>query len=295
MQPRFHAALSQLPDAMQAVITPMLNRGDFAAWLSAADVGRLCLAGQVDEAQLALMLLPLAAACAHAPISRFQVGAVAQGASGNLYFGANMEFPGMPLQQSVHAEQSAITHAWLRHERALRTLTVNYSPCGHCRQFINELNSASTLSISLPERTPQPLSHYLPDAFGPRDLNVATLLMDPVHHGLSLYSEDTLVQAALAAANRSHAPYTEAYSGIALQTYSGTIYIGCYAENAAFNPSLPPLQAALNLMNLSGERFGDLRHAVLVERQQAATSQRSATQAMLGALGDVDLRYVVIA
>ncbi|MFP1798863.1 cytidine deaminase [Lonsdalea quercina] len=295
MQPRFHAALSQLPDAMQAVITPMLNRGDFAAWLSAADVGRLCLAGQVDEAQLALMLLPLAAACAHAPISRFQVGAVAQGASGNLYFGANMEFPGMPLQQSVHAEQSAITHAWLRHERALRTLTVNYSPCGHCRQFINELNSASTLSISLPERTPQPLSHYLPDAFGPRDLNVATLLMDPVHHGLSLYSEDTLVQAALAAANRSHAPYTEAYSGIALQTYSGTIYIGCYAENAAFNPSLPPLQAALNLMNLSGAKFGDLRHAVLVERQQAATSQRSATQAMLGALGDVDLRYVVIA
>ena len=62
-------------------------------------------------------MLPLAAACAVTPVSRFNVGAVAHGLSGNLYFGANMEFCHVPLQQTVHAEQSAITHAWLRGEK----------------------------------------------------------------------------------------------------------------------------------------------------------------------------------
>jgi cytidine deaminase len=63
--------------------------------------------------------------------------------SGNLYFGANMEFPGTTLQQTLHAEQSAVSHAWLRGEKQLTAITVNYTPCGHCRQFMNELNSGT--------------------------------------------------------------------------------------------------------------------------------------------------------
>lgn len=65
----------------------------------------------LDDAALAFALLPLAAACSVAPISKFYVGAVARGVSGNLYFGANMEFRGASMQQTVHAEQSAVTHA----------------------------------------------------------------------------------------------------------------------------------------------------------------------------------------
>ena len=50
------------------------------------------------------------------------------------------------------AEQSAISHAWLSGEKALAAITVNYTPCGHCRQFMNELNSGLDLRIHLPGR-----------------------------------------------------------------------------------------------------------------------------------------------
>jgi cytidine deaminase len=196
-----------------------------------------------------------------------------------------MEFSGAPLQQTVHAEQCAVTHAWLRGESALASVTVNYTPCGHCRQFMNELNSGGELQIRLPGRAPATLADYLPDAFGPKDLDIASLLMDKVDHGHQLALDDALTQAALAAANQSHAPYSNAHSGVALETTDGIIYAGRYAENAAFNPSLPPLQAALILLNLSGDDCLNIRRAVLVEPQEAILSQWDATRATLAALG----------
>ncbi|MCV9878184.1 cytidine deaminase [Brenneria izbisi] len=294
MHPRFDSAFQQLPANLQSALAPILNRSDFSALLTADEVERLCLAAEMDRDTLAFALLPLAAACAQADISHFQVGAIAQGLSGNLYFGANMEFTRVQLQQTVHAEQSAIAHAWLRNETGLSSVTVNYTPCGHCRQFMNELNSATTLRIQLPGRQPALLSHYLPDAFGPSDLHIRTLLLDEVDHGYRLENADTLTLLALNAANRSHAPYSQAISGIALETVSGHRYTGRYAENAAFNPSLPPLQAALNLMNLAGEAHTDIRRAALVERRNVAISQMPITQSMLSELGcnDIILSFI---
>ena len=62
--------------------------------------------------------------------------------SGRLYAGVNLEFPGLPLQHSVHAEQFLITSAAWHGERGLRRIAVNAAPCGHCRQFIAELVTA---------------------------------------------------------------------------------------------------------------------------------------------------------
>ena len=61
------------------------------------------------------------------------------GESGDFYFGANQEFQGSSMAQTIHAEQSAISHAWLRNESRITDIVVNYTPCGHCRQFMNEL------------------------------------------------------------------------------------------------------------------------------------------------------------
>ncbi|MCW2484469.1 cytidine deaminase [Candidatus Symbiopectobacterium sp. NZEC127] len=290
MHPRYHAPFAQLSDTLQHALLPLLERPDFAGMLLADDVTTLCTQCGLTPETLAYALLPLAAACAVAPISHFQVGAVAQGESGNLYFGANMEFSAVPLQQTLHAEQSAIAHAWLRQERGLTSITVNYTPCGHCRQFMNELNRANTLHIHLPGREPARLHHYLPDAFGPQDLNITTLLMDPVNHGRTLLDADLLAQTALDAANRSHAPYSNALSGVALETDRGTVYTGRYAENAAFNPSLPPLQVALNLMNLAGEDIHSVRRAALVEPRNTAISQWVMLQIILAEAGCTDVQ-----
>lgn len=284
MHPRFQSAFATLPAALQPALQPLLDADDFAASISASDAAMLKQASGLDDSQLAFALLPLAAACAVAPLSNFMVGAIARGVSGTLWFGANLEFAGATMQQTVHAEQSAVTHAWLRGERGLVAITVNYTPCGHCRQFMNELNSGSELIVELPGRAAATLGHYLPDSFGPRDLQIATLLMDEVDHGVPPRG-DALEQAALAAANRSHAPYSGAWSGVALETDDGAIFAGRYAENAAFNPSLPPLQGALNLLNLSGRAFSQIRRGVLAQADDARLDQSNATAATLAALG----------
>lgn len=292
MHPRFQTAFAELPATLQSALLPYLDAPDFPAMLKAEQVDAIKQRCGLDDDALAFALLPLAAACSLAPISQFYVGAIARGQSGNLYFGANMEFSGAPMQQTIHAEQCAVTHAWLRGESALASITVNYTPCGHCRQFMNELNSGTTLKIRLPGREPATLGDYLPDAFGPKDLNIATLLMDRVDHGFQLTLTDELEMAALAAANQSHAPYSNAHSGVALEAEDGTIYSGRYAENAAFNPSLPPLQAALILMNVSGGDCQKVVRAVLAEPDSAILTQWDATRATLSALGCQNLSRI---
>ncbi|WP_380179268.1 cytidine deaminase [Kalamiella sp. sgz302252] len=290
MQSRFHAAFAALPAPLQAALQPLLTDA-FPAFFTPAQMSDLRVQTGLDNRELAFALLPLAAACAVAPLSDFNVGALALGKSGHLYFGANMEFVGATMQQTVHAEQSAVTHAWLRGEKSLEAITVNYTPCGHCRQFMNELNSGTALRINLPGREPATLGDYLPDAFGPRDLAIEKLLLDEVDHGLVIQGE-ALVKAALEAANRSHAPYSGALSGVALQMSDGAIFAGSYAENAAFNPTLPPLQAALILLNLAGYDVRQIQRAALAEAPDARLIQRQATAATLQALGCASLQTV---
>ncbi|MCS5873158.1 hypothetical protein LN650_10320 [Klebsiella pneumoniae subsp. pneumoniae] len=104
---------------------------------------------------------------------------MARGVSGRWYFGGNMEFLGATMQQTVHAEQSAISHAWLRGETSLRAITVNYTPCGHCRPVYERTEQrAGAAHSSAGSRSCMPCEHYLPDAFGPKDLEIKTLLMD---------------------------------------------------------------------------------------------------------------------
>lgn len=293
MHPRFHTAFSQLAQTLQSALAPILADAHFPALLTARQVSALKSATGLDEDALAFALLPLAAACACTPLSHFNVGAIARGVSGTWYFGGNMEFIGATMQQTVHAEQSAVSHAWLRGEKGLAAITVNYTPCGHCRQFMNELNSGLDLRIHLPGRDPHTLRDYLPDAFGPKDLGIKTLLMDEQNHGFAPEG-DALAQAAIAAANRSHMPYSQSPSGVALECKDGTIFSGSYAENAAFNPTLPPLQGALNLLNLSGYDFADIQRAILAEKADATLIQWDATAATLKALGCKNIDRVLL-
>ncbi|QHM94204.1 cytidine deaminase [Kosakonia sacchari] len=293
MHSRFHTAFSGLAENLQTALAPLLADEHFPAMLSAEQVATLQSATGLDEDALAFALLPLAAACARTDLSHFNVGAIARGVSGTWYFGANMEFSGATMQQTVHAEQSAISHAWLRGEKALSSITVNYTPCGHCRQFMNELNSGLNLRINLPGRAPHTLGDYLPDAFGPKDLDIKTLLMDQQDHGFSLRGDD-VTQAAIHAANKSHSPYTTSPSGVAILCRDGRIFSGSYAENAAFNPTLPPLQGALNLLSLSGFDYADIQRAVLAERADAPLTQWDATAATLRALGCEKVERVLL-
>ena len=90
------------------------------------------------------------------PTSRFYVGAAALGASGAVFLGVNVEFPGLPLNASVHAEQFALVTALRANETRLVAIATTAAPCGHCRQFMNELRHASELCCVIPEDAKAP-------------------------------------------------------------------------------------------------------------------------------------------
>lgn len=258
--------------------------------MTAADAGKLAGELGVDLPTLMTRLLPAAAEFSRPPISKYRVGAIARGTThGNLYFGANLEFAGEALSFTVHAEQSAVANAWSHGEEGVDLVATSAPPCGFCRQFLNELSTSAQLGLVTTEGT-TPLSELLPASFGPRDLGIPAGLMAATDHGLSIdVSGDQLALAALAAANRSHAPYSKSYAGVALRTTGGVLAAGSYGENAAFNPSLSPLQAALSNLNLAGGRFDEIEDAVLVH---VDALHLSATRTVLAAVCAAPLRTI---
>lgn len=258
--------------------------------------------------ELMVSLLPLGAAYSVTPSSDFGVGAVAAGLPASngfpsLYLGANFEIAGASLSTAVHAEQTATMHAWLQGEEGLSRLATSTTPCGYCRQFLAELTGADELEVFIQVaagHTTTTLSNLLPARFGPDDLGVEAGLMDPRNAGHSMTlaheSDDELVLEALAAANGSYAPYTRNYAGCAVLMPDGTILSGRYAENAAFNPSLSPLQTVAALMNVQLDSTTPRRieRVCLVESSGSGISQRATTEYLLGALqSDVKVEYRV--
>ncbi|EGQ7781736.1 cytidine deaminase [Vibrio parahaemolyticus] len=293
MKSRIEQALASAPEALSKQLAPIVLADDFDATLSAQQFEQLLSATSLSDKELRVALLPFAAAYSYAPISEFYVGAIVRGLSGRLYFGANMEFFGVQLGQTVHAEQSAISHAWMKGEHGVKDITINFSPCGHCRQFMNELSTAKELKVQLPEHDEKSLHEYLPEAFGPADLGIESGLMAEVKHQFVCDDEDALIQQAVEAMNMSHAPYTNNLSGLALELANGRVFKGAYAENAAFNPSLPPLQVALIQVLLAGETFDSIKAAALVENSKGKISHLADTQSTLEALNpDIPVSFV---
>ncbi|PKF76719.1 cytidine deaminase [Vibrio sp. vnigr-6D03] len=293
MNARILKAIKELPTPLAAAMEAIVSNPDFNATISPQDFDELLTVSGLSDEELRVALLPVAATYSHAPISNFYVGAIARGVSGRLYFGANIEFLDVQLGQTIHAEQCAISRAWMMQERGIKDVTVNFSPCGHCRQFMNELNTASELSVQLPNRKAKTLHDYLPEAFGPQDIGIESALMTEVDHGKTLDSDNDLVISALAALNISHAPYSHNLSGVALRTKSGFVFTGAYAENAAFNPSLPPLQVAIIQMMMLDISLDQLEEAVLIEMRDATSSHLANTQATLEAINpDIPLEYI---
>ena len=261
----------------------------------------------ISMEELMLQLLPIARLYSRTAISEFRVGASVKAKASeesdetSLFLGANIEFPGQALNQTIHAEQTAVINAWLQGARQIESIAVTAAPCGCCRQFLYELDGSQHLTVLVQTQSDEKslisnLPDLLPQAFGPQDLGVETGLMTPpaLPPKLNLKSEsnDQLVLSALAAARSSYAPYSQNIAGCAIQTESGRIYTGPYAENAAFNPSLSPLHTAIISMTMG--HFGiDFRitRAVLVEKPTSVNQRAVCEQLLQTAAPDVVLEY----
>jgi cytidine deaminase len=113
---------------------------------------------------------------AYAPYSKFYVGAAVLAGSGKIYAGCNVENAAYGLCNC--AERTAIFNAVAAGERTVRAVVIYTptaqpaSPCGACRQVINEFGPAAVvISVcATAARRATTLAALLPEAFGPRDL-----------------------------------------------------------------------------------------------------------------------------
>ncbi len=115
-----------------------------------------------------------AMALAHAPYSRFAVGAAILGDDGGIYCGCNVENASYP--EGICAETAAIAAMVMGGARRIREIAVigagvaTITPCGGCRQRIREFAGPDVAIHSCgPEghRQSFTLGELLPHAFGP--------------------------------------------------------------------------------------------------------------------------------
>lgn len=117
---------------------------------------------------------------AHAPYSRFLVGAAVLADDGNIYSGCNVENAAYP--EGVCAEAGALSAMVLGGGRKVAMVAVSAGPqgkvqpclpCGGCRQKILEFAAPDTVVLTdtasgKPQR--HAFADLMPQAFGPGDL-----------------------------------------------------------------------------------------------------------------------------
>jgi len=117
-----------------------------------------------------------AATKSYSPYSSFPVGAAVLAGSGKIYAGCNVENASFGLCNC--AERTAIFSAIASGERKIRCVVVYTptpsatTPCGACRQVINEFGPDARVSsiCDSTDRIDTTLSALLPGAFGPDNL-----------------------------------------------------------------------------------------------------------------------------
>lgn len=115
---------------------------------------------------------------AHAPYSRFLVGAAVIDEQGRIHAGANIENAAYP--QGLCAEAAAVAHLVVAGGRAIRAVAVvgvgvePVTPCGGCRQKLREF-AAGDVPVIIADgqgvRLRTTLEALLPHSFGPNHLH----------------------------------------------------------------------------------------------------------------------------
>lgn len=85
MRNRIEQALQQMPASFAPYLRELVLAKDFDATFSAEQYQQLLTLSGMEDSDLRVALLPIAAAYSYAPISEFYVGAIVRGISGRLY------------------------------------------------------------------------------------------------------------------------------------------------------------------------------------------------------------------
>ena len=135
------------------------------------------------------------------------------------------------------------------------------------------------------------MEKLLPQAFSPLDLKVT----EPFYsRPLTLSESTTLQEAAKLAALQSYVPYSKCRAGTAVKSVKGEVFAGSALENAAYNPALPPLQAALVSAYAGGCPPEDVVEVVLCQDTGAQIDYEPQIRDLTKALSGRDVAFSAI-
>lgn len=188
------------------------------------------------------------------PISSFPVGAAGVTPDGSVILGANIEIENTELSKAFHAERAAV---YMAHEvgASLVSLYSTVTPCGGCRQWLNETHGSAALKIVSRDNAGNVYSTTLPELlprdFGPKHLGESGML-DGNLKRWDVRSAQALPLDLLRSVERSYAPYSKSPSGAVIILKSGLKVSGSYIEQAAYESysALAVAVAKLTMMGL---------------------------------------------
>lgn len=222
------------------------------------------------------------------PISDFRVGSAGLNAQGEIFLGVNLEFTAASFAQTVHAEQFLVSLSRTHSRVPLVKMAVSAPPCGHCRQFVAEFDPEGELDLLIAEEESVKLKKLLPRAFTPADLKVT----EPFYSSpLQVTVNTEIEEAATEAARTSYVPYSRTRAGTAVKAVDGRVFAGAALENAAYNPALPPLQAALISAYAQGCVWSDLVEVVLCQEEGGQIDYEPQLRDLVRTLNERDVSF----
>jgi cytidine deaminase len=290
-------ALQRLPRALAIVLRDKVRaKGALGSvHLNPGDVADIEILDKIGRTDIMMHMLAFGAALAQTQTPGGALGAVAEGGSGGLYLGANIEWRGSGIKFSVHGAQAAVLNAWQGNETTLRGILVETEPCACCRQFLREIWDWANMKIMIAPEGPIP-GHTIREIGlnlkGLRTENlVGHLLRRQFSESGAVESRD-LAKLAGTAARDSYAPYSKNFAGVALRAKNGVIHCGRYAETRESIAGTLAIEGALVDLVLSGGQVADVEEISLVEAKGVVT-QFAATQQLASRMGDVPFKFLM--
>ena len=232
---------------------------------------------QMSQEDFFFSCLDFAKEFAVCPTSHFYVGAVGLGVSNRLYFGTNIEFDSFPLNTSIHAEQCLIAMAQSQNETGLKEIYISAFPCGHCRQFMVEIDSPADMKIrvkSHPKKTFY-LDDLLPFPFGPENLKVKERLfkqnlskLKPKRTIVKPQEKNSILEKLQVGLSQSYAPYTKIPSAIVFELENKKTFTGFSLESSAYNPTMSAFQTAYLQLVMSCEKIEKLKSVYMPDEKK---------------------------
>ena len=230
----------------------------------------------VDRDTVHETLAKLAATRKSTPVSNFGVGAAVVTAKGDVILGANIEIKSLPLNSTLHAERTAMFLALDLGEKPVELFTTA-TPCGGCRQWLNEIEGGRDLVIASRDASGQrfkkKLSELLPMDFGPYALGQKGIfdagqfksdrkqwVVPEVGNELSAGEMDGFLRAL----EKSYAPYSQSPAAALIRLRDGRSVTGSYIEHAAFD-GYAPVMIAYAKLKMTGIRDAEIATIYLLE------------------------------